>query len=115
VTSSLPELNYAVITGVIKQRKDLCMTRSGIPVLHLLVKNTVHSPYKEQPQEHDIEVIAWGRLATAFDAKLKQGDPVLIEGMLVHRTERNRAGGEQLITVLKARRVEPLLKKERKA
>ncbi len=110
-----PGLNYAVITGVIKRRKGINMTRSGIPVLHLLVENTVQSSYdNSETTVSDIEVAVWGKLATRLDAKLQEGLPVLVEGVLSHRKSNDRAGGEHYKTLLKARRIEIMTKKERK-
>lgn len=109
-------LNYAVITGVIKRRKGINMTRSGIPVLHLLVENTVDSFHDSlETTVADIEVAVWGKLATALDHKLHTGDAVLIEGRLAHKKSEDRAGGEHFKTLLKARRIELMEKKERKA
>lgn len=112
---NLPGLNYAVITGVIKRRKGINMTRSGVPVLHLLVENTVDSyPGSLDTTTADIEVDIWGKLATTLDPKLKVGDIVLVEGRLAHRKSEDRAGGEHYKTLLRARRVELMLKYERK-
>lgn len=112
----LPGLNYAVITGVIKRRKGINLTRSGIPVLHLLIENTVPSfPDSLETTVSDIEVVIWGTLATVLEGKLQEGDPVLVEGTLVHRKSEDRAGGEHYKTLLRARRIELMVKKERKA
>jgi single-stranded DNA-binding protein len=112
----LPRLNYAVITGVIKRRKGINLTRSGIPVLHLLVENTVE-PYNDggEPTVSEIQVDAWGRLASALDGKLSEGDAVLVEGRLSHNKKEDIAGGEHFQTVLKASRIEFFVNmKERK-
>ena len=112
----LPGLNYAVITGVIKRRKGINMTRSGVAVLHLLVENTVDSyPGSLETTVADIEVDVWGKLATALDSTLHEGDAVLIEGRLAHRKSEDKAGGEHYKTLLRARRIELIVKKERKA
>ena len=112
----LPGLNYAVITGVIKRRRGINMTLSGIPVLHLLIENTVESLYDAtETTVSDIEVSVWGKLATRMDEKLDMGVPVLVEGVLSHRKSNDRAGGEHYQTLLKARRIEIMVrKKERK-
>ncbi len=112
----LPQLNYAVITGIIKRRKGLSMTRSGIPVLHLLIENAVDSFTDSlKTTLSDIEVDVWGKLATTLDGKLHEGDAVLIEGRLAHRKSEDKAGGEHYKTLLRARRIELIAKKERKA
>lgn len=113
----LPGLNYAVITGVIKRRKSITMTSSGIPVLHLLVENTVDSSADTMETiVADIEVDVWGKLATTLDQKLQEGDAILVEGRLAHKKSEDRAGGEHFKTLLRARRIELMAKsKERKA
>ncbi len=63
----------------------------------------------------EIEVDIWGKLATDFDHKLHEGDAVLVEGRLAHRKNKDRAGGEHYKTLLRARRIELMEKKERKA
>jgi len=112
----LLQLNYAVITGVIKRRKGINMTRSGIPVLHLLVENTVDSyTGSGESSVSEIQVDVWGKLAVALDVKLSEGDSVLVEGRLSHKKKEDSAGGEHFQTVLKARRIELLVnRKERK-
>ncbi len=112
----LPGLNYAVIIGVIKRRKSLNLTRSGLPVLHMLIENIVDSyPGSLETIVADIEVDVWGKLATALDGKLQEGDAVLVEGRLAHKKTEDRAGGEHFKTLLRARRIEIMEKKERKA
>lgn len=112
----LPGLNYAVITGIIKRRKGLNMTSSGLTVLHMLVENIVDSSIDTMDTiVAEIEVDIWGKLAATLDSKLHEGDAVLIEGRLAHRKTQDRAGGEHYKTLLRARRVELIVKKERKA
>lgn len=109
-------MNYAVVIGVIKRRKGINLTRSGIPVLHLLIENIVDSyPGSLDTIVADIEVDVWGKLATALDDKLQEGDAVLVEGRLAHKKTEDRAGGEHFKTLLRARRIEIMEKKERKA
>ncbi|MCK5786050.1 MAG: single-stranded DNA-binding protein [Candidatus Sabulitectum sp.] len=112
----LPGLNYAVVTGVIQRRKALSMTRSGVPVLHLLVETIVESyPGSEEDVVAEIEVDVWGNLARDLDPKLQEGDAVLVEGRLAHRKSEDRTGGEHYKTLLRARRIVHIFKKERKA
>ena len=112
----LPGLNYAVVTGVIKRRKTLTMTQSGVPVLHLLVETIVESyPGSEEELVAEIEIDAWGNLARDIDPKLQEGDAVLVEGRLAHRKSEDRAGVEHYKTLLRARRIVLMIKKERKA
>lgn len=110
-------LNYAVITGIVKKRKSLKMTITGIAVLHLLIENTVEKfPGSSEVVTAEIEVVAWGDLATAMDKKLSEGIPLLIEGTLSHKKTKDRAGSEYFKTLLKARRISLMQKsKERKA
>ncbi|MCK5841569.1 MAG: single-stranded DNA-binding protein [Candidatus Sabulitectum sp.] len=103
----LPGLNYAVIIGVIKRRKSLSMTRSGLQVLHILVENIVDSyPGSLDTIVADIEVDVWGKQAIALDGKLQVGDAVLVEGRLAHKKTEDRAGGEHFKTLLRAHRIE---------
>jgi len=110
----LPGMNYAAITGIIKRRRGLNLTRSGIPVLHLLVENTVTHPGSLDTTVAEIEVDVWGNLATALESKLHEGDAVFIEGKLAHKKSEDSAGGEHFKTLLRARRIEIMTKKERK-
>lgn len=110
-------LNYAVITGIVKKRKGLNMTISGLAVLHLLIENTVEKfPGSTEVVTSEIEVVAWADLAIKMDKKLSEGTPVLIEGTLSHKKTKDRAGSEYFKTLLKARRISLMQKsKERKA
>jgi single-stranded DNA-binding protein len=112
----LPGLNYAVVTGIIKRRKALALTRSGIPVLHILVENRLKT-YFDNPETvvSEIEVDAWGKLATSLDEKLHPGDAILIEGRLAHRKTNDRTGGTHFKTLLRARRIQLIFNTERKA
>jgi len=112
----VPELNYAVVTGIIKRRKALALTRHGVPVLHILVENRLKT-YFDNPETvvSEIEVDAWGKLASALDEKLHQGDAVLIEGRLAHRKTNDSSGGAHFKTLLRARRIQLILNSERKA
>jgi primosomal replication protein N len=113
----LPGLNYAVITGVVKKRSGIFLTRKGIPVVHLLVENTIENDYSDTgTSDYEIRVDLWGRAARALDERLKEGTAILAEGMIAHREIEDLAGGVHYQNVLKARRVEILVsEKERKA
>lgn len=113
----LPRLNYAVVTGVVKKRTGLFLTRKGTPVIHLLVENTIETDYIEKKtSNYEIRVDIWGKAAAALDEKLREGMGVLAEGILAHKEIEDYAGGVHVQNVLRARRVEILYtEKERKA
>lgn len=113
----LPELNYAVITGVIKKRTGLFTTLKGISVIHLLVENTMENEFRDSGKStYEIRVDLWGRAARALDEKLVTGTGVMAEGVIAHREIEDYAGGVHHQNVLKARRLEILYtEKERKA
>ncbi len=93
------------------------MTITGIPVLHLLVENTVEKyPGSSEVITSEIEVAVWSDLATKMDKKISEGVLLLIEGTLSHKKSKDRAGSEHFKTLLKARRISLMQKsKERKA
>lgn len=113
----LPGLNYAAVTGVIKKRRGINLTRTGIPVIHLMIENTVE-PWSEEskPKTSEIHVDVWGRLATLHDEGLKAGAGIFAEGVLAHREVVDIAGGVHFQNVLKARRIQIIAPiRERKA
>lgn len=113
----LPGLNYAALTGVIKKRRGINLTRTGIPVIHLIIENTVEPWFEEsKPRTCEIHVDIWGRLATVHDEGLKVGAGIFAEGVLVHREVVDIAGGVHFQNVLKARRIQIIAPiRERKA
>lgn len=113
----LPMVNYAVLTGVIERRKGINLTHSGLPVIHLLVENTMETyPGSGETASHRIQVDVWGKLATGYDKSLLPGIAILAEGELSHKQTEDSAGALHFQTVLKARRLEILtIDKERKA
>jgi primosomal replication protein N len=111
----IPEINYAVVTGIVKKRTGLFLTLRGIPVIHLLVENTLLNEYRENKKStYEIRVDIWGKAARALDDHLAVGTGILAEGILAHREIEDYAGGVYNQNVLRARRVE-ILHTERKA
>ena len=111
----LPRLNYAVITGVVKKRTSIFLTRRGTPVIHLLVETRVETDYKEKStSDYEIRVDIWGNAARVLDERLKEGTGILAEGILAHKEVEDYGGGVHYQNVLRARRVEILIQ-ERKA
>ena len=106
-------MNYAVITGVVVKTSGLFETRTGLPVLHLLVEHAHGSDYQDsKPQVFEIRVDIWGKAARALDEKLKPGTGILAEGILASREKEDYAGVIRKQNVLRARRVE-IIHKER--
>jgi len=112
----MPGLNYAVVTGIIKKRKGINLTPSGIPVIHLLIENTVETfPESGETVVHEIQVDLWGKLAQILNDRLTENTGILAEGNIVHRQIEDSAGGVHYQNVLKARRIEIIsAKKDRK-
>lgn len=116
LSERLPGLNYAVITGVILRRTGLFSTLKGIPVVHLLVENSIENDYgRSGNSTHEIRVDIWGNTARNLDSSLKVGTGILAEGRLASREIEDSTGGVRLQNVLRARRVEILTReRERK-
>ncbi len=102
-----PLLNYAAVTGVIKKRRGINLTRKGVPVIHLLVENTAETwPGSGKTVVSDIQIDLWGIATSFLDQKLREGVMIFAEGRLAHKKTEDQAGGVHFQTVLHASRIE---------
>ncbi|PIE51820.1 hypothetical protein CSA37_09680 [Candidatus Fermentibacteria bacterium] len=102
-----PSLNYFAVTGIVKRRKGINLTRQGIPVIHLFVENVAETwPGSGKTVKTEFQIDLWGNATSFLDSKLKVGSVILAEGRLAHKKTEDHTGGVHYHTVLHASRIE---------
>lgn len=83
----IPELNYIIFSGTVKQKDSLSQSSFGMYVIRFKVENTL--TWQDSPDGrksvYEILTEAWGDLADEVDRNIPAGAAVLVEGSLVSR------------------------------
>jgi single-strand DNA-binding protein len=114
----MPELNNVVIAGNLTKDPVFRQTTTGTPVVNFSIAS--NRKYRDSSNQwlEDVcyvGIVAWNRLAESCRARLKKGDPVLIDGELQSRTWKTNDGFNRSVVEVKARRIQFLNKKGRVA
>jgi single-strand DNA-binding protein len=112
----MPELNNVVIAGNLTKDPIFRQTTTGTPVVNFSIAS--NRKYRDSSNQwlEDVcyvGIVAWNKLAESCRARLKKGDPVLIDGELQSRTWKTNDGFNRSIVEVKARRIQFLNKKGR--
>ncbi len=100
-----PRLNYALVSGMVRQRKALARTSRGRYVLCFEVQ--LDSGTDEDPViVLDMEI--WGEDAEEMDKRLENGMSVLVEGHLASVTFEDRTGTPRHRMVMRTHQVQIL-------
>jgi single-strand DNA-binding protein len=112
----MPELNNVVIAGNLTKDPIFRQTTTGTPVVNFSIAS--NRKYRDSSNQwlEDVcyvGIVAWNKLAESCRARLKKGDPVLIDGELQSRTWKTNDGFNRSVVEVKARRIQFLNKKGR--
>jgi single-strand DNA-binding protein len=114
----MPELNNVVIAGNLTKDPIFRQTTTGTPVVNFSIAS--NRKYRDSSNQwlEDVcyvGIVAWNKLAESCRARLRKGDPVLIDGELQSRTWKTNDGFNRSVVEVKARRIQFLNKKGRVA
>ncbi len=109
----MPELNYVLIAGNLTKDPVYRTTSNNTPVVNFSIASNRRYRDRSNNWQEDVcyvGVVAWNKLASSCNQRLKKGSAVLVEGELQTRNWKIEDGSQRSILEVKARRIQFLNK-----
>lgn len=106
----IPDLNEVTVAGRLGRDPELRYTTSGMPYCKFSVCHTRKFKKGDDWKEETcwLDVTCWKELAERVGAKIKKGEPVLVQGTLRQEKWTDKDGHERSKIAVLGTRVQPL-------
>jgi len=98
-------MNSIVLMGEVATRPELRETQEGLARANFILR--FNSPRAEEP-DYQVQVVAFGNVASELNGQLVQGDQVIVEGRLQMSSSTRQDGNREKRAEVILRRIHPV-------